>query len=107
MLDGLGKLNQACFQRFGDPEIQTRISQYAMAFRMQRSIPELVDISNEPKSVLDLYGPEVTHIVSLLEKAGASGKKSASLPESLASISLFKKSHKVSARALEDFTRLL
>jgi hypothetical protein len=60
MLDGLGKLNQLGFERNGDPEIETRISQYEMAFRMQRSIPELVDISNEPKSVLDLYGPEVT-----------------------------------------------
>ena len=60
MLDGLGKLNQLGFERNGDPEIETRIAQYEMAFRMQRSIPELVDISNEPKSVLDLYGPEVT-----------------------------------------------
>src|SRR6516164_82198 len=57
MLDGLGKLNQTSFQRFGDPEIQTRIAQYEMAFRMQTSIPELTDISTEPKSVLDLYGP--------------------------------------------------
>src|SRR5512139_1069962 len=47
MLDGLGKLNAAQFERNGDPEIQTRIAQYEMAFRMQRSIPELVDISAE------------------------------------------------------------
>src|SRR5262249_34319805 len=60
MLDGLGKLNQAGFERSGDPEVETRIAQYEMAFRMQRSIPDLVDISNEPKSVLELYGPEVT-----------------------------------------------
>jgi len=60
MLDGLDKLNQATFERCGDPEIQTRIAQYEMAFRMQTSIPGLVDISKEPKSVLELYGPEVT-----------------------------------------------
>ena len=59
MLDGLAKLNQAAFERSGDPEIQTRIAQYEMAFRMQTSIPELTDISREPQSVLDLYGPEV------------------------------------------------
>ncbi len=60
MLDGLAKLNQAAYERSGDPEIQTRIAQYEMAFQMQTSIPELTDISREPKSVLDLYGPEVT-----------------------------------------------
>ncbi len=60
MLDGLAKLNTMSFERSGDPEIQTRIAQYEMAFRMQTSIPELVDISDEPKCVLDLYGPEVT-----------------------------------------------
>jgi hypothetical protein len=59
MLDGLAKLNQAEFERSGDPEIQTRIAQYEMAFRMQTSIPGLTDISGEPKSVLDFYGPEV------------------------------------------------
>src|SRR5262249_24317249 len=60
MLDGLSKLNQATLESSGDPEIQTRIAQYEMAFRMQTSIPELTDISGEPKSVLDVYGPEVT-----------------------------------------------
>jgi hypothetical protein len=60
MLDGLSKLNEAAYLRSGDPEIQTRIAQYEMAFQMQTSIPELTDISREPKSVLDLYGPEVT-----------------------------------------------
>ncbi|MDB6069296.1 MAG: hypothetical protein JWL81_467, partial [Verrucomicrobiales bacterium] len=59
MLDALGKLNQRGFEKFGDPEIQTRISQYEMAFRMQTSVPELVDLSREPQSVLDLYGAEV------------------------------------------------
>lgn len=57
MLDALSQLNQRGFERFGDPEIQTRIAQYEMAFRMQRSVPDLVDLSNEPQHVLDLYGP--------------------------------------------------
>ncbi len=58
-LDTLNQLNQAAFERFGDPEIQTRISQYEMAFRMQTSVPELTDLSKESKATLDLYGPEV------------------------------------------------
>lgn len=60
MLDALGKLNTASYQRLGDPEINTRIAQYEMAFRMQSSVPDLVDISRESKATLDLYGPEVT-----------------------------------------------
>ena len=60
MLDGLAKLNQKRFEEVGDPEINTRIAQYEMAFRMQTSVPELTDISKEPKHVLDMYGPEVT-----------------------------------------------
>ncbi|MCA9103289.1 MAG: DUF1501 domain-containing protein, partial [Planctomycetales bacterium] len=44
----------------GDPEITARMSQYEMAYRMQTSVPELVDISDEPQHVLDLYGDEVT-----------------------------------------------
>jgi hypothetical protein len=60
MLDTLGKLNSRNHQRYGDPETLTRISQYEMAFRMQRSVPELIDLSHEPKSVLDLYGPSVS-----------------------------------------------
>jgi hypothetical protein len=59
MLDAVGRLNQRQLERYGDPETQTRIAQYEMAFRMQTSVPELVDISREPKSVLDLYGPDV------------------------------------------------
>ena len=42
----------------GDPEIDTRIAQYEMAYRMQTTVPELTDLSNEPQSVLDLYGPD-------------------------------------------------
>jgi hypothetical protein len=60
MLDGLAELNQTKFAEAGDPEIQSRIAQYEMAFRMQMSVPDLIDFSNEPKSVLDMYGPDVT-----------------------------------------------
>jgi hypothetical protein len=59
MLDALGKLNQKNLDRMGDPEIQTRIAQYEMAFRMQTSVPDLVDLSNEPQHILDMYGPNV------------------------------------------------
>jgi Protein of unknown function (DUF1501) len=57
-LDSLGKLNQMTADATGDPEVATRISQYEMAFRMQASVPELTDLSKEPQSVLDLYGPD-------------------------------------------------
>jgi hypothetical protein len=60
MLDSLAALNAAEEQKVGDPEINTRIAQYEMAFRMQSSIPELTNISGESKATLDLYGPEVT-----------------------------------------------
>lgn len=60
MLDALSKLNQKSFAELGDPEIQSRISQYEMAFRMQSSVPELVDLSGETKATLDMYGPEVS-----------------------------------------------
>ncbi len=69
MLDALGKLNQRGFDKIGDPEIQTRIAQYEMAFRMQTSVPELVDLSTEPQSVLDLYGPEVSKSGSFTHSA--------------------------------------
>jgi hypothetical protein len=59
MLDGLAALNEQHFAEQGDPEIVTRIAQYEMAFRMQTSVPELIDISDEPQHVLDMYGPEV------------------------------------------------
>ena len=59
MLDALGQLNQRGFGKFGDPEIQTRIAQYEMAFRMQTSVPDLVDLGTESPATLDLYGPEV------------------------------------------------
>jgi len=58
MLDGIARLNGQNFQRSGDPEIQARISQYELAFRMQTSIPELMDVSQETSATLDMYGPE-------------------------------------------------
>jgi hypothetical protein len=60
MLDRLAQMNEQTLAQIGDPETQTRIAQYEMAFRMQTSIPELADISGEPKHILDMYGPEVT-----------------------------------------------
>jgi uncharacterized protein (DUF1501 family) len=59
MLDGLGELNRLQHAKDGDPEIQTRIEQYEMAFRMQASVPELTDLSKEPDRVLDAHGPDV------------------------------------------------
>ncbi len=58
MLDGLADLNAIRFDKTGDPEIQTRISQYEMAWRMQTSIPELNDLSDEPESTFELYGAD-------------------------------------------------
>jgi hypothetical protein len=57
-LDDLGKLNQLEFDEFGDPEISTRIAQYEMAYRMQSSVPDLTDLSKEPESTFQLYGPD-------------------------------------------------
>jgi hypothetical protein len=59
MLDGLGKLNAMGFERYRDPEIQTRIAQYEMAFRMQTSVPELTDLADESAETLTLYGDDV------------------------------------------------
>jgi len=59
LLDGLAKLNQEKFEQVGDPEIQTRISQYEMAYRMQTAMPEAVDTTMESKSTLEMYGPQV------------------------------------------------
>jgi uncharacterized protein (DUF1501 family) len=58
MLDGLRDLNQHSLQQVGDPEIQTRIQQYEMAFRMQASVPELIDLSQESEATYNLYGEE-------------------------------------------------
>jgi len=57
-LDAINDLNQKHLDLVGDPEIATRINAYEMAYRMQSSAPELMDISKEPKDILDLYGAE-------------------------------------------------
>jgi Protein of unknown function (DUF1501) len=56
MLDGTAELNRMAADSFGDPEINTRIEQYEMAFRMQTSVPELTDFSREPAHILRMYG---------------------------------------------------
>jgi hypothetical protein len=58
MLDGVQTLNRRHFEEVGDPETHARITQYEMAFRMQTSVPELTDLSNEPDHIFDLYGPD-------------------------------------------------
>jgi hypothetical protein len=58
MLDGLAKLNAISRDAYGDPEIETRIAQYEMGYRMQTSVPELMDLSKEPESSFEMYGPE-------------------------------------------------
>lgn len=58
VLDTVQRLNQAQLAEVGDPEIATRISQYEMAFRMQTSVPELMDIAREPKATLEQYGAQ-------------------------------------------------
>jgi uncharacterized protein DUF1501 len=57
-IDAINRLNQSAHATLKDPEILTRIAQYEMAFKMQTSVPDLVDMSKEPKSVLDLYGAQ-------------------------------------------------
>jgi len=59
MLDGIADLNRLQFAECGDPEIETRISQYEMAYRMQSSVPELMDLGGEPESVLKSYGDDI------------------------------------------------
>jgi hypothetical protein len=59
LLDDIAVVNQQHLAEYGDPEIDTRIAQYEMAFRMQTSVPDLVDFSNETKETLDRYGPDV------------------------------------------------
>lgn len=57
MLDYLKNLNELQNSAFGDPEVEARIAQYEMAFRMQTSVPEVMDLSKEPDEVFDMYGP--------------------------------------------------
>ena len=58
MLDALSKLNGEQAAHFNDPAIATRIAQYELAFRMQMSVPELIDVKSEPKHMLEMYGPD-------------------------------------------------
>lgn len=58
MLDGIAKVNQSHYDSFNDPETLTRIAQYELAFRMQASMPELTDLSSEPESTFEIYGPD-------------------------------------------------
>ncbi len=58
LLDGIAELNQLRRNMVGDPEIDTRVAAYEMAFRMQMSVPELTDFSDEPQSTFDLYGDD-------------------------------------------------
>jgi uncharacterized protein (DUF1501 family) len=58
MLDKINALNRLQYKAELDPEIESRIAQYEMAYRMQTSVPEVTDVSKEPKNVLDLYGPQ-------------------------------------------------
>ena len=58
MLDDVAALNELGFQDYHDPETRARIAQYEMAFRMQTAVPELADLSKEPASVFERYGPE-------------------------------------------------
>ncbi len=60
MLDASAELNAMAAGAFGDPEINTRIAQFEMAYRMQSSVPDLTDLSDEPRHVLDLYGVDET-----------------------------------------------
>jgi hypothetical protein len=58
MLDRLGELQRLQFEDLGDPEINARVAQYEMAYRMQTSVPEVMDVASESQSTFDLYGPE-------------------------------------------------
>ena len=62
MLDSLRKLNQDRADHFNDPTINTRIAQYELAYRMQMSVPELIDVKSESKPVLDMYGAQATQV---------------------------------------------
>jgi hypothetical protein len=58
MLDKLSEMNAKAYEEFGDPEIQTKIQQYEMAYRMQTAVPELTDMKNEPEHIVRMYGAD-------------------------------------------------
>lgn len=61
-LDAMRDLNQLQLQQVGDPETLTRIAQYELAYRMQTSVPEVMDISKEPQHILDMYGAQPGYV---------------------------------------------
>jgi uncharacterized protein (DUF1501 family) len=69
MLDAVAELNEVQHAAVGDPETRTRIAQYEMAFRMQTSVPELIDLRGEPEHVLAMYGDDVKRPGSFAYKA--------------------------------------
>ena len=58
MLDQLAKMNAMSFENYGDPEIQAKVQQYEMSYRMQTAVPELTDLSKEPDHIIKMYGPD-------------------------------------------------
>lgn len=58
MLDNIAELNRLSYETFGDPEINSKIQQYEMAYRMQTAIPEVMDVSKESDDIIKLYGPD-------------------------------------------------
>jgi hypothetical protein len=58
MLDNLAELNSMNFKEFGDPEIEAKVQQYEMAYRMQTAVPELSDLSKEPDHIIKMYGAD-------------------------------------------------
>jgi len=58
MLDNLAALNDLSYREFGDPEINSKVQQYEMAYRMQTAVPEITDLSKEPDDIIKLYGPD-------------------------------------------------
>lgn len=60
VIEGVSQLNRLRHSVMRDPEIEARVNSFELAFRMQTSVPELMNLGNEPKHVLDLYGPEAT-----------------------------------------------
>src|SRR5215471_18308681 len=57
-LDNVAALNEEAYKEFGDPEINTKIQQYEMAYRMQTAVPEITDMSKESEDIIKLYGPD-------------------------------------------------
>jgi hypothetical protein len=58
MLDKIAELNHINYNTVGDPEIQARVQQYEMAYRMQTAVPEITDVSREPDQIIKMYGPD-------------------------------------------------